>query len=235
VRIEHAALPETDNHISRRGKLQRVAVNANADALIREAKEGRISPEAYWAGFILQQMLYRSHGMTSPSSREFLMPMGGNKVRGQANAVLKNIERAEYLEQQFRAINAIVGMTGMRILTLCLIGRGDGDGPKTFSEVAEMLGLARSWAPPAGNDNGKPGDAANDNDAAYAKRLKNEGLKIGWAFRDALDLLASQWELGAAPALPRFNWRAGSRPVSPLSRAVTPANDSAAAPSKRTA
>lgn len=197
--VAHAARPETDKHISRRGKLQKVAVNANADALIREAKEGRISVEAYWSGFVLQTLLERSHGLHSPSNREFLAPMGGNKVRGQANAVLKMIERADFLATQFRAINAIVGMTGMRILTLCLIGNGDGDGPKTFSEVAEMLGMARDWTPAAANNN-------DDGGIAYAKRLKNEGIKVGWAFRNSLDLLASHWEFGSAPALPRFTW-----------------------------
>lgn len=197
ILIAHAARPETDKHISRRGKLQKVAVNANADALIREAKEGRISVEAYAAGFALQGLLERAHGLLGPSNREFLAMQGGNKCRGQANAVLKMIERADFLQEQFKLINGIVGMTGMRILTLCLIGTGDGDGPKTFSEVAENLGMARDWTP-----------AANDNDgAAYAKRLKNEGIKVGWAFRNALDLLASHWHIGDAPKLRGFNWR----------------------------
>jgi hypothetical protein len=151
--VAHAARPETDKHISRRGKFQRVAVNANADALIREAKEGRISAEAYAAGFALQGLLERANGLTGPSNREWLAPQGGNKCRGQANAVLKMIETASVLEEQFRLINGIVGMTGMRILTLCLIGTGDGDGPKTFSEVAENLGMARDWTPAVGNDN----------------------------------------------------------------------------------
>jgi hypothetical protein len=199
--IAIAARPDTDKHLTRRGKLQKCAVNANADALIREHGAGRLSVEEYGAGFILQFLLERAHGMTAPSNREFLAPSSGNNVRGQANAVMKMMERAEFSEQQFRIVNALVGMTGMRILTLCLLGTGDGSGPKTFSEVAEIMGLAREWKPEPDNDNSRSGPAANDNDRAYGKRLKNEGMKIGWAFRTALGVLASKWELGSAPKL----------------------------------
>jgi hypothetical protein len=194
VNIVHVARPDTDKHISRRGKLQKVAVNANCDALEREAREGRIGVDAYWAGFTLQALLERSHGLLAPPNREFLAPMGGNKVAGQAHAMMKRMEKAKFMTEQFRAIQAIVGMTGMRILTLCLIGKLDGKGPCTFSEVAESLGM------------GVGSYGAND-DGAASKRLKNEGIKVGWAFRNSLDLLASHWEYGSAPALPKYGWR----------------------------
>jgi hypothetical protein len=173
---------------------KRCAVNANCDALEREAREGRIGVDAYWAGFTLQALLERSHGLLAPPNREFLAPMGGNKVAGQAHAMMKRMEKAKFMTEQFRAIQAIVGMTGMRILTLCLIGKLDGKGPCTFSEVAESLGM------------GVGSYGAND-DGAASKRLKNEGIKVGWAFRNSLDLLASHWEYGSAPALPKYGWR----------------------------
>jgi hypothetical protein len=127
-------------------------------------------------------------------NREFLAPMGGNKVASQAAVMMKKMEKAKFMAEQFRAIQAIVGMTGMRILTLCLIGKLDGKGPCTFSEVAESLGMG-------------VGNYAANEDGALAKRLKNEGIKVGWAFRNSLDLLASHWEYGSAPALPKYGWR----------------------------
>jgi hypothetical protein len=186
VVVVHGSLP--DPNPVRAGKRQRVALNAHRDALYNDLKYRRINHDQYAAGVTYRVMLELSHGMPKGNAAEYLQPTGGNKVNGQALRMVALIEQGENCALFFKQTCKVVGMTGARILELVLIGTGDGDGPKTFPEVAQIMGMVAR----------QPREV----DSSYEKRSSIEGQKIGWAFRDALKLLASKWQYGDAPKLP---------------------------------
>jgi hypothetical protein len=176
----------------RRGHKQKVAINAHRDALATDLKYKRIKAEEYAAGVTYRAMLELSHGMPKTSAGDYLQPIGGNKVNGQALRMVALIEQGDNCRLFFRDTCKIIGMTGSRILELVLIGRGDGDGPMPFNEVAAMMGLVQRQP--------------REIDQSFETRCRREGEKVGWAFRDALRLLASHWQYGDAPKLPEPKW-----------------------------
>jgi hypothetical protein len=163
------------------GRKQKVGFNAHGDALANDLKYKRISVDQYAAGVSYRHMLEVSHGMPKTSSSEYLQPIGGNKVAGQTVRMCALLDQGENAAQFFRRTQAIIGQTGSRILELVLIGRGDGDGPLSFAKTAEALGMV---------------EAIGRDRAQIETSARREGEKIGWAFRDALRLLATEWQFG---------------------------------------
>lgn len=184
VVILHAVVTDPYNP----GRKQKVGLNAHNDALSSELSYKRISVEQYAAGCSYRHMLEVSHGMPKKSSGEYLQPIGGNKVSGQTVRMCALIDQGENCALFFTRTQALIGQTGARILQLVLIGRGV-EGPLSFSKTAEVMGMVEA----IGRDRAQIETAA-----------RREGEKIGWLFRDALKILATEWQFGTdkTPVVP---------------------------------
>jgi hypothetical protein len=110
-------MPDPDG---KRPTRQRVAINANSDALEHEHAYGRLSDQAYRAGRTYQQILEVSRGATS-GGISFEPKDRANPATAHEWAIISGLERAQWAVDLTHTVREVVGQNAEALLSDVLV------------------------------------------------------------------------------------------------------------------